>query len=185
MNLKLQITLMLVSSLISFYFGLLCNNFSDFGPIHWIVTILIFLFVITLLASMGPLRLILKSSGSCKLTDEWESEWSFYKDGALVEVSDRISLHQIGRYVHGSGQSYSIKGPVKFKIAEYKIRAEIFSDGHIEGVWINKNEGRYYRGTFLGRIHNSSTEIIAKWVGIGTDEIHTGNWEWKREYNEV
>ncbi len=143
-----------------------------------VLTSLTFILIILLVTSKNYIILMLKRTGNWKIAGKWNSKWTYETEEGTVSIEDEIRLHQIGAFVYGKGRSTRVTGPIKFDQFNYTLRANMNSEGVLEGKFENRDKRRNYYGMFQLRCTRDGRELGGGWVGISTRGYHTGQWHW-------
>lgn len=179
MDMRKDILLALLGTILGCFLGVFITK-EALTSYDWLIAIILFLGIVLTLALIGPLGLIMRTPGQFRINGSWESTWSYVKQDQKVKVTDELVLRQYGRYLIGRGESTRVDGPFPFKKAKYRLKGRVLPTGVVEGKWWTTENGKGYRGSFLGRIKISSNEVTAKWLGLDAEHIHTGDWFWTK-----
>jgi hypothetical protein len=153
------------------------------GTILW--TLLAIGLTIVVINYQSRLALMLSGKGKWTLPTRVRSEWQFDTSEGSAVIDDIIALRVIGALVLGTGRSTSVRGDVDLPSFEYKIVANIRSEGIIEGRWSSNLASRNFYGTFqLQLVRGAEKGPIAtgKWLGVSRRaNIRSGSWDWFSE----
>ena len=180
MDVRENILFAIVSAILATLLGYILAgiNLSEWQP--RLVVLLLLVGLALAISLLGPLHLVLSSAKGLDLKGSWVSEWSYTKGGQVVTVNETIRVRQLGRYVLVDGQSRQIQGPHPSTQLRYKMRAELSTDGVIDGRWWNCEPGKRYSGVFQGTLVPAGDSVQILWIGTERGGLRSGEGHWHR-----